>query len=100
MIRVVLPAPLYRMAGIEGAGELAFDVAAPVTQRTVLDAVEARYPMLRGAIRDHDTKKRRPFIRFYACEDDLSFAELDDPLPAEVVDGREPYLVIGAIAGG
>lgn len=100
MIRVVLPAPLYRMAGIEGAGELALDVAGPVTQRTVLDAVEARYPMLRGAIRDHDSKKRRPFIRFYACEEDLSFAALDAPLPAEVVDGKEPYLVIGAIAGG
>ncbi len=100
MIRVVLPAPLYRMAGIATAGELAFEVPAPVTQRTVLDAVEARYPMLRGAIRDHETRKRRPFIRFYACEEDLSFAALDDPLPAEVVEGKEPYLVIGAIAGG
>jgi sulfur-carrier protein len=100
MIRVQLPAPLYRMAGIESAGELSFEVGAPVTQRAVLDAVEARYPMLRGAIRDHDTKKRRPFIRFYACEEDLSFAGLDDPLPGEVVEGKEPYLVIGAIAGG
>ena len=100
MIRVQLPAPLYKMAKIDGGGELAFDVAAPVTQRTVLDAVEARYPALRGAIRDHVTKKRRPFIRFYACEEDLSFAGLDDPLPAVVVEGKEPYLVIGAIAGG
>jgi molybdopterin synthase sulfur carrier subunit len=100
MIRVVLPAPLYRLAKIDGAGELAFDVPAPVTQRTVLDAVEARYPMLRGAIRDHVTQQRRPFIRFYACEDDLSYGSPDDPLPREVVDGKEPYLVIGAIAGG
>lgn len=100
MIRVILPAPLYRLAKIDGAGELAFDVPAPVTQRTVLDAVEVRYPMLRGAIRDHVTQQRRPFIRFYACEDDLSYGSPDDPLPQEVVDGKEPYLVIGAIAGG
>ena len=100
MIRVVLPAALYRLAKIDRAGELTFDVSGPVTQRTVLDAVEARYPMLRGAIRDHDTQKRRPFIRFYACEDDLSYGSPDDPLPAEVAEGKEPYLVIGAIAGG
>lgn len=100
MIRVVLPAPLYRLAKIDGAGELTFDVPGPVTQRTVLDAVEARYPMLRGALRDHDTKRRRPFIRFYACEDDLSYGSPDDPLPDAVAAGKEPYLVIGAIAGG
>lgn len=100
MIRVVLPAALYRHVKLDGAGELTFDVPAPVTQRTVLDAVEARYPMLRGAIRDHETKKRRPFIRFYACEEDLSYGSPDDLLPPEVAEGKEPYLVIGAIAGG
>ncbi|HEY5219504.1 MAG TPA: MoaD/ThiS family protein [Gemmatimonadaceae bacterium] len=100
MIRVVLPAPLYRLAKLDSAGELTFDVAAPVTQRTVLDAVEARFPMLRGAIRDHVTQLRRPFIRFYACEEDLSYGSPDDPLPTEVASGKEPYLVIGAIAGG
>jgi sulfur-carrier protein len=100
MIRVVLPAPLRGLAHIDGARELTFAVATPVTQRTVLDAVEARYPMLRGAIRDHVTQKRRPFIRFYACEEDLSYGSPDDPLPDEVAEGREPYLVIGAIAGG
>ncbi len=100
MIRVVLPAPLYPLAKIAGAGELTFDVPAPVTQRAVLDAVEARYPMLRGAMRDHVTQRRRPFIRFYACEEDLSYGSPDDPLPAEVAEGKEPYLVIGAIAGG
>ncbi|HET7632480.1 MAG TPA: MoaD/ThiS family protein [Gemmatimonadaceae bacterium] len=100
MIRVVLPASLHRLAKIDGGGELTFDIAAPVTQRTVLDAVEARYPALRGALRDQVTKVRRPFIRFYACEEDLSFAALDDPLPAPVLAGQEPYLVVGAIAGG
>ena len=100
MIRVVLPAPLYRLAKIEGAGELTFDVPAPVTQRTVLDAVEARYPVLRGAIRDHDTHKRRAFVRFYACEEDLSHEPPDAPLPEAVARGDEPYLIVGAIAGG
>ncbi|MDE3172647.1 MAG: MoaD/ThiS family protein [Gemmatimonadota bacterium] len=100
MIRVVLPAPLYRLAKIDRAGELAFDVPAPVTQRTVLDAVEARYPVLRGAIRDHDTHKRRAFVRFYACEEDLSHESPDAPLPEAVARGDEPYLVVGAIAGG
>lgn len=100
MIRVVLPAPLRGLAHIDGAGELAFDVAAPVTQRTVLDAVEARYPMLRGAIRDHLTQKRRPFVRFYACAEDLSHTSPDEPLADEVAEGKEPYLVVGAIAGG
>jgi sulfur-carrier protein len=100
MIRVVLPAPLYRLAKLDGGGALTFEVAAPVTQRRVLDAVEARYPMLRGAIRDHDTQRRRPFVRFYACEEDLSHASPDDPLPEAVARGDEPYLVVGAIAGG
>ena len=100
MIRVVLPAPLYRLAKIDGAGELAFEVPAPVTQRSVLDAVEARYPVLRGAIRDHDTHKRRAFVRFYACEEDLSHEPPDAPLPEAVARGDEPYLIVGAIAGG
>ena len=100
MIRVVLPAPLYRLAKIDGAGELAFEVPAPVTQRSVLDAVEARYPVLRGAIRDHETQKRRAFVRFYACEQDLSHDSPDTPLPDAVARGDEPYLIVGAIAGG
>ncbi len=100
MIRVVLPAPLYRLAKIDRAGELEFEVPAPVTQRTVLDAVEARYPVLRGAIRDHTTQKRRAFVRFYACEEDLSHESPDAPLPEAVARGEEPYLIIGAIAGG
>ena len=99
MIRVVLPAPLYRLAQVPG-GELAFDVPAPVTQRSVLDAVEARFPMLRGAIRDHVTQKRRPIVRFFACEEDLSHESPDAPLPDAVANGREPLLVVGAIAGG
>jgi hypothetical protein len=76
------------------------DVTAPVTQRSVLDALEARYPALRGTIRDAETKKRRPMIRFFACEEDWSDVSLDDALPAEVASGKEPFLVIGAIAGG
>ena len=99
MIRVVLPAPLYRLAQLPG-GELAFEVAGPPTQRSVLDAVERRYPVLRGAIRDHVTQVRRPFVRFFACEQDLSHESPDAPLPDAVAEGREPYLVVGAIAGG
>ena len=98
MIRVVLPAPLRTLARVEG--ELAFDVSGPVTQRTVLDAVEARYPVLRGAIRDHGTQKRRAFVRFYACAEDLSHESPDALLPEAVARGEEPYLIIGAIAGG
>ena len=98
MIRVVLPAPLRTLARVEG--ELAFDVSGPVTQRTVLDAVEARYPMLRGTIRDHTTLRRRSLVRFFACEQDLSHEEPDTPLPEPVARGVEPYLVVGAIAGG
>jgi molybdopterin synthase sulfur carrier subunit len=81
-------------------GEVALDVTAPVTQRAVLDALEARYPMLRGTIRDHVTHKRRPFIRFFACEQDLSHESADSPLPELVVTGAEPLLVVGAMAGG
>ena len=98
MIRVVLPAHLRTLARVDDQVEV--EVAGPATQRSVLDAVEARYPMLRGAIRDHVTLERRPFVRFYACEQDLSHEPLDAPLPAAVAAGREPYLVVGAMAGG
>jgi hypothetical protein len=98
VIRVVLPANLRTLAGVGSVVEL--DVTTPVTQRSVLDALETRYPALRGTIRDAETKKRRPMIRFFACEEDWSDVSLDDPLPAEVASGKEPFLVIGAIAGG
>jgi hypothetical protein len=98
MIRVVLPAHLRKLARVEG--ELQVEVAGPVTQRTVLDAVEARYPMLRGTIRDHTTQKRRAFVRFFACQQDLSHESPDAPLPEAIASGAEPFLVIGAIAGG
>ncbi len=98
MIRVVLPTHLRTLAHVNG--ELSLDIAGPVTQRSVLDAVEARYPMLRGTIRDHVTFKRRPFVRFYACEQDLSNEAPDAPLPEDVANGKEPYLVVGAMAGG
>ena len=98
MIRVVLPPPLRLLA--QTGPEIAVDVAGPVTQRTVLDAVERRYPMLRGTLRDHDTQRRRPLVRFFACEDDLSNDAPDTPLPAAVARGDEPLLIIGAIAGG
>ena len=98
MIRVVLPFHLRLMARVDG--ELALEVAEPVTQRTVLDAVEAAYPMLRGTIRDHATQERRAFLRFFACEQDLSHDSPDDPLPEAVATGKEPYMVVGAIAGG
>ena len=98
MIRVELPANLRTLAGVGREVELTVD--GPVTQRSVLDALEAAYPMLRGTIRDHVTQKRRPMLRFFACEEDLSDQPLDAPLPEDVATGREPYLVIGAIAGG
>ena len=98
MIRVALPYHLRNLARVEG--EVALEVDSPVTLRSVLDALESRYPMLRGAIRDHVTQKRRPFLRFFACEEDLSHESADTPLPADVVSGKEPLLVIGAIAGG
>jgi hypothetical protein len=98
MIRVVLPFHLRLMAKVDG--EVTVAVEGPVTQRTVLDALEESYPMLRGTIRDHATKERRAFLRLFACEQDLSNESPDDPLPDAVATGKEPYLVVGAIAGG
>jgi sulfur-carrier protein len=98
VIRVNLPANLQTLAGVGRIVEL--DVPTPVTQRSVLDELERRHPALRGTIRDADTKKRRPMLRFFACEEDWSDASPDDPLPDEVASGREPLLIIGAIAGG
>jgi hypothetical protein len=98
MIRVILPFHLRTLAHVECEVEL--DVESPVTQRSVLDALEARYPMLCGTIRDHVTQQRRPFVRFFACEEDLSHELPDTPLPDAVAIGKEPFFVIGAIAGG
>jgi hypothetical protein len=98
MIRVLLPFHLRTLAGIDG--EVTLAVAGPATQRSVLDALEARYPMLRGTIRDHVTGQRRPMLRYYACEEDLSLEPPDAPLPAAVASGAEPLWIIGAIAGG
>ncbi len=98
MIRVVLPAHLRTLARVEG--ELKLEVDGPVTPRAVLDAIEARYPMLRGTIRDQVTRERRAFVRFFACEQDLSQDSPDDPLPEAVATGVEPFLIIGAMAGG
>jgi sulfur-carrier protein len=98
MIRVVLPPHLRTLARVKGEVEL--NVQDPVTQRSILDALEASYPMLRGAIRDHVTQQRRAFLRFFACSEDLSHESPDAPLPEAVVTGAEPFLVVGAIAGG
>jgi molybdopterin synthase sulfur carrier subunit len=98
MIRVELPAQLRTIACV--GREVQLHVEGPVTQRSVLDALEARYPMLRGTIRDHATLKRRPFLRFFACGEDLSHEPPDAPLPDAVASGAEPYMVVGAIAGG
>jgi len=98
VIRVALPAHLRTLARVDGEVEL--QVAGQVTQCSVLDALEARYPMLRGTIRDQRTRKRRAFIRFFACEQDLSHEQPDAPLPEAVVAGAEPYLIVGAMAGG
>ena len=98
MIRVEIPAHLRTLAGVNG--EIALELSGAVTQPAVLDALEARYPVLRGTIRDHGTLKRRPFVRFYACLEDWSHESPDAPLPAAVASGAEPFLVIGAIAGG
>jgi len=98
MIRVILPYHLRTLAHV--GAEVTLDVEGPVTQRSVLDALEARYPMLAGTIRDHVTQQRRPFLRFFACEQDLSHEPPDAPLPDAVVSGAEPFIVLGAIAGG
>jgi hypothetical protein len=98
MVRIILPAHLRTLARISGEVELA--VEGSVTQHSVLDALEARYPMLRGTIRDHVTQKRRPFIRFFACGQDLSHESPDTPLPDAIARGDEPFLIVGAMAGG
>ena len=98
MIRVALPYHLRNLARIEG--EVQLEVASPVTIGAVLDAIEARFPVLRGTIRDHGTLKRRPFVRFFACKEDLSLEPANTPLPDPVLKGAEPFLIIGAIAGG
>jgi molybdopterin synthase sulfur carrier subunit len=98
MIRVELPAHLRTLARVDR--EVEVQVEGPATRRAVLDALEARYPVLRGAIRDHTTQQRRPFVRFFACEQDLSHELPDAPLPEAVTTGEEPFLIVGAIAGG
>lgn len=98
MIRVVLPYHLRTLAQV--GAEVTLNVAAPITTRTVLDALDAQYPMLKGTIRDHVTKERRPLLRFFVCEEDVSHTSPDDPLPDAVASGAEPFWVIGAIAGG
>ncbi|RIK26562.1 MAG: hypothetical protein DCC55_39900 [Chloroflexi bacterium] len=98
MIRVKLPTHLRRLA--QASGEITLEVEGPITQRSVLNALEAQYPALRGTIRDHTTQQRRPFIRFFACEQDLSHESPDAPLPDAVATGAEPFLIVGAMAGG
>ena len=98
MIRVELPAHLRTLARV--GSEVSIDVDGPITQRSVLDALEAAYPVLRGTIRDHGTLKRRAFLRFFACEQDFSLDPADTPLPARVASGEEPFMIVGALAGG
>ncbi|HUI52002.1 MAG TPA: MoaD/ThiS family protein [Terriglobales bacterium] len=98
MIRVALPAHLRTLARV--GTEVRLEISGPITQRSILDALETQYPMLRGTIRDHVTFQRRPFLRFFACAEDFSHASPDDPLPAPIADGTEPFLIVGAIAGG
>ena len=98
MIRVTLPPHLRKLAQVDG--EVKLDLEGPVTQQSLLDALEVRYPMLRGTVRDHTTQKRRAFVRFFACGDDLSHEPPDAPLPDAVATGTEPFMIVGAIAGG
>jgi len=98
MIRVMLPAHLRTLA--HTGAEVQLEIAGPITVRSALDALEAKYPMLKGTIRDHVTQERRPFLRFFACEEDYSLEPPDTPLPGEIASGKEPLLIIGAIAGG
>jgi hypothetical protein len=100
MVRVVLPSHLRVLAGITGGSEITLEVPPPLTQSTILDALEARHPALRGTIRDHVTHKRRGLVRFFACKEDLSFEPPDAPLPEAVANGSEPFCIIGSIAGG
>jgi sulfur-carrier protein len=99
MIRVILPQHLRTLANV-AEREVRLDVSVPITQRTILDALEAKYPMLRGTVRDHVTHKRRPLVRFFACEDDISHESPDALLPEKIASGAEPFFIIGAIAGG
>jgi molybdopterin synthase sulfur carrier subunit len=98
MIRVTLPAHLRKLAHVDG--EVSLEVAGQITQQSILDALEARYPMLRGTIRDHVTAKRRAFVRFFACGEDLSHESPDTPLPEAIATGAQPFMIVGAIAGG
>jgi sulfur-carrier protein len=98
MIRVTLPPHLRKLAHVDG--EVKLDIGGPITQRSILDALEARYPMLQGTIRDHVTQRRRAFVRFFACGEDLSHETPDAPLPDAVATGNEPFMIVGAIAGG
>lgn len=98
MVHIVLPPHLRTLAKVQG--DVLIEVAAPVTQRSILDALEAQYPMLQGTIRDHSTKQRRPFLRFFVCEEDITHESPDASLPESVASGKEPFFVIGAIAGG
>ncbi|HTP60465.1 MAG TPA: hypothetical protein VMJ14_00125 [Burkholderiales bacterium] len=98
MIRVELPFHLRKLANVDQ--EVTVDVAGVVTQRAIIDAIEARYPMLRGTIRDYATDRRKPFLRFFACEEDLSFEQPDSPVPAPVAAGAEPFMIVGALSGG
>ena len=98
MIRVVLPAHLRKLAHVDG--EVALEIVGQITQRSILDALEARYPMLRGTIRDHANGKRRAFVRFFACGEDLSHESPDTPLPEAIATGAQPFMIVGAIAGG
>ena len=98
MIRVVLPTHLKTLTKV--TGEVALEVKGSVTQRAILDALEARYPMLSGTVRDHVTQKRRPYLRFFACQEDLSLESPDAPLPDKVASGQEPFLIVGSVAGG
>jgi molybdopterin synthase sulfur carrier subunit len=98
VIRVVLPHHLRTLASVDG--EVALDVVGQATQQSILDALEARYPVLKGSIREHDTRRRRPLVRFFACADDVSHRPPDEPLPEAIASGAEPFLIVGAIAGG
>ena len=100
MIRVILPAHLRTLARVDGREVTIDGVAEPVTARGIVDAIEATYPMLKGTIRDHRTKERRPMVRFFACEQDLSHDPIDNPLPDEVASGKEPFWIVGAMSGG